>query len=220
MSRHRKEVVRPRRGQVVAALASTAITGVALVGGMGMMPQGSDAFVSDTAALGVPERGPEGAGATRSHRRPAPEPKRVAPGVVLEAPSTQPPPGSGEGRRVVFSESEQRVWLVSEADEVERTYLVSGSVHDNLDPGTYAVYSRSEQAWGIDDSGTMRWFVRFTQGENAAIGFHDIPIDDGELVQTKDDLGTPQSHGCIRQMSKDARALWEFAPIGTTVVVI
>jgi lipoprotein-anchoring transpeptidase ErfK/SrfK len=43
---------------------------------------------------------------------------------------------------------------------------------------------------------------------------------DGEKVQTLDELGTPQSHGCIRQRRVDATALWDFAPVGTTVVVL
>jgi lipoprotein-anchoring transpeptidase ErfK/SrfK len=38
-------------------------------------------------------------------------------------------------------------------------------------------------------------------------------------VQTRDQLGSPQSHGCIRQWRPDARALWRFAPRGTKVVV-
>ena len=123
------------------------------------------------------------------------------------------PDDSGEGRRIVFDQSDQRVWLVDDDEDVERTYLVSGSLYDNLDPGTYSVYSRSEHAWGVDDSGTMEYFVRFTEGTNGgAIGFHDIPIDNGELVQTVAQLGTPQSHGCIRQERDDAIALWEFAP--------
>jgi hypothetical protein len=130
------------------------------------------------------------------------------------------PADSGTGRRVVFSEGQQRVWLVGRDDRVRRTYLVSGSLHDNLDPGSYTVYSRSQRAWGIDDSGTMRYFVRFAHGDNAAIGFHDIPVDDGRRVQTPSELGTPQSHGCIRQRRADAVALWEFAPLGTTVVVV
>ena len=101
-----------------------------------------------------------------------------------------------------------------------RTYPVSGSMSDNLDTGTFRVYSRSEDAVGIDDSGTMKYFVRFTTGDaGAAIGFHDIPVDDGRLVQTVAQLGTPLSHGCIRQARTDAIALWEFAPIGTAVVV-
>jgi lipoprotein-anchoring transpeptidase ErfK/SrfK len=120
---------------------------------------------------------------------------------------------------VVFDMSAQRVWLVDGADRVRRTYLVSGSLTDNLRPGTYEVYSTSRHAVGIDDSGRMQYMVRSTRGERAAIGFHDIPVDDGELVQTRAQLGTPQSHGCIRQWRPDARALWGFATVGTKVVV-
>ena len=130
------------------------------------------------------------------------------------------PPKSGTGRRVVFSEGRQHVWMIDDDGEVVRHYPVSGSIYDNLRLGTYAVFSRSRHAIGIDDSGTMEYFVRFTQGtRGAAIGFHSIPIDDGAPVQTLKQLGTPLSHGCIRQKRSDAIALWEFAPIGTTVVV-
>lgn len=132
------------------------------------------------------------------------------------------PADSGEGYRVVFSEARQRVWLVDSDGEVERTYPVSGSLYDNLDPGTFEVYSRSEQAYAFDGSGSMKYFVRFAEGDTgAAIGFHDIPLDNsGDLVQTVAQLGTPQSHGCIRQEREDAIALWEFAPVGTEVVVV
>ena len=112
------------------------------------------------------------------------------------------------------------MWLIDRDGDVRRSYLVSGSMSDNLDPGTYQVYSRSLNAIGIDDSGTMKYFVRFTQGDTgAAIGFHDIPVDEGGRVQTVDELGTPASHGCIRQRTADAKAMWEFAQLGATVVV-
>ena len=128
-------------------------------------------------------------------------------------------PTPGWGKRIVFDISDQRVWLVDAGDEVRRTYLVSGSVTDNLDPGTYDVYSRSRWAVGVDDSGVMQYFVRFTHGDHAAIGFHSIPTKDGHLLQTRAQLGTPQSHGCIRQALPDAIRLWNFAPVGTKVVV-
>jgi len=147
---------------------------------------------------------------------PAQSPEAVATDVAL-------PPGSGTGTRVVFAVGDQRVWLVDPAsgrpDGVVRTYLASGSVTDNLDPGTYKVYSRSRWAVGIDDSGEMEYFVRFTRGENAAIGFHSIPEKAGRPLQSAAQLGTPQSHGCIRQALPDARRLWTFAPVGTKVVV-
>lgn len=132
------------------------------------------------------------------------------------------PPDSGTGRRAVFSQSGQRVWIVAADDTVDRTYLVSGSVEDNLLPGTYAVYSRSRWAEGIDNSGTMQYFVRFAHGTDtgAAIGFHSIPTKHGRPLQTIAQLGTPRSHGCIRQRLVDAIAMWHFARVGTKVVVL
>lgn len=173
----------------------------------------SSAATEDGEGRKLDRRNADRSGGSRSSDAEAPA--REDPADVVPLPAD-----SGEGRRIVFSESLQRIWLVDDEEEVVRTYLGSGSVYDNLEPGTYAVYSRSRHAVGIDDSGTMEYFVRFTQGdEGAAIGFHSIPVADGEPVQTRKELGTPLSHGCIRQAKRDAIALWRFAPIGTTVVV-
>lgn len=212
--------VQVRKGRLVALLSAVTVTGTAVVGALvGAGSTASYAAVSpgdgpDAAAVLAESRtaDPSDAGPTDADRASDPEGVRLARSAPL-------PARSGHGKRVVFDQSEQRVWLVDAADRVRRTYLVSGSLHDNLDPGTYAVYSRSPQAWAYDGSGTMRWMVRFTQGDTAAIGFHDIPLEDGEPAQTRAQLGTPQSSGCIRQMPADAKALWRFAPDGTTVVV-
>jgi lipoprotein-anchoring transpeptidase ErfK/SrfK len=204
--------------------SSLAVTLIAVLGGSGLLPSLMD---------GDRDRGGSAAAAAGQVTTPSVEPTADVPdetalsdtadtaatGSEVPVDDTALPADSGTGKRVVFSESRQRVWLVTGAKKVQRSYLVSGSVYDNLDPGTYSVYSRSEQAWGIDDSGTMKYFVRFTQGENAAIGFHSIPVDDGKPVQSVAQLGTPLSHGCIRQKHADALALWDFAPLGTTVVV-
>lgn len=142
---------------------------------------------------------------------------------VLAAPQLEPPvrSGTGNGRRVVFDMSDQRVWLVRRNGDVLRTYLVSGSLTDNLQAGRFAVYSRSRHATGFTGSTTMDYMVRFTTGERAAIGFHDIPTDArGRPVQGVDELGTPTSAGCIRQRTRDAKAMWAFAQEGTRVVVV
>lgn len=130
------------------------------------------------------------------------------------------PNNSGTGRRVVFSKSAQRVWLVDRSNAVTSTYLVSGSVTNNLGPGSYSVYSRSRWAVGVDDSGVMQYFVRFAHGPHAAIGFHSIPTKNGVPLQSVKQLGTPQSHGCIRQRLPDAIRMWDFATVGTRVVVV
>lgn len=140
--------------------------------------------------------------------------------VATEDESPSVPADSGSGRRIVFDQSDQRVWLVKDDGTVERSYLVSGSRFDNLKPGTYAVQSKQRHATSYDYTGTMEYFVRFTTGVNAPIGFHSIPkFNNGELEQTLDQLGQPLSAGCIRQEIGNAKFLWDWAPIGTKVVV-
>src|SRR5690348_11174059 len=151
---------------------------------------------------------------------PAPKRRAAAASVTKVAAVPKVPAGSGTGRRIVFDQSDQRVWLVDDGSKVARTYRVSGSRFDNLQPGSYTVQSKSRHAGAFDGSGTMEYFVRFATGYSEPIGFHSVPKDNsGRLEQTKEQLGTRLSAGCVRQWLPDAIALWDFAPIGTRVVV-
>jgi hypothetical protein len=223
-------VTRPRYARISAALTAALVTLVSVLGGLGVFgasaaqarpsPAASDA--PSTAARSTPTPSPSSDASRGDALRlsSGSESGSAATGGATAQPAL--PAASGHGRRIVFDMDQQRVWLVGQRrghDVVRRTYPVSGSVTDNLRPGTYAVYSKSTRAWGVDDSGSMRYMVRFTHGANAAIGFHDIPVLNGHLVQTRAQLGMPRSHGCIRQWRPDAKALWDFAPVGTTVVV-
>ena len=231
MSRHRGTRLRPRYARMGAAGASLAVTLVAVMGGFGVFPVSSgqaNASGDTPTTHQADDTQPTGTDSVVDAGATKPKTKSQGNGTSADATESQVDPqvdaalpeGSGTGKRVVFSESRQRVWLVNEDEQIERTYLVSGSVHDNLEPGAFNVYSRSEDAWGVDDSGSMKYFVRFTQGDTgAAIGFHDIPIKDGVPAQTEAQLGTPLSHGCVRQRRSDAIALWKFAPLGTSVIV-
>jgi len=212
--------VRPRYLRIGAASSALVVTLVTLLGGLGLVP--SDAPASADAVPSGDQAALTGMTIPDATRAPTPTPTQEPTESPTAAPTQQAsalPTASGSGKRVVFDISDQRVWLVDGDDKVRRTYLVSGSLTDNLHSGTYAVYSRSRHAVGINDSGVMEYFTRFTRGANAAIGFHSIPTKDGKPLQTREQLGTPQSHGCIRQALPDAKQLWSFAPVGTKVVV-
>ena len=136
-----------------------------------------------------------------------------------ETESVELPADSGAGKRMVMSISQQRVWWVDEAGAAIRTALVSGRAN-TPQTGTFQVYSKTENATGLDGS-KMDYFVRFTKGPQGwAIGFHNIPRINGVPVQTEEQLGQTMSHGCIRQAQDDAVFTWSFLDIGSTVVVL
>ena len=139
---------------------------------------------------------------------------------VAPAPWPKAPAGSGSGMRIVYGNSAHRVWMVDRHDLVVDTYLVSGKAGTPA-PGSYSVYSKSENAWAGHDGITMKWMVRFAHGDRLAIGFHSIPRDAyGRPLQTEAQLGSYRSSGCVRQADHKAQALYAWAPIGTRVVVL
>lgn len=140
-------------------------------------------------------------------------------------PQAPPPPsfpalpaGSGEGRRIVYANSQQRVWLVEEDGRVIGSWLVSG--RKGLPrSGTYRVASKSRYSSAGGGRVRMQYMVRFAKPRRLWIGFHSIPVSRRGPIQTESQLGTPRSAGCVRQRLSDAETLYNWAPVGTKVVV-
>jgi hypothetical protein len=148
-------------------------------------------------------------------------------GLTPMVPPERPPPpypDVGSGKRIIYSNSQQHVWLIDENENLVDHYPVSGRVgipHYN----TYRVYSKSVHAWAPYGGITMEHMVRFvrpgTWGNTWAYGFHSIPrYRDGTPMQTEAQLGTHRSGGCVRQADAKAKALYDWAPIGTVVHAI
>ncbi|MEA3509892.1 MAG: S-layer homology domain-containing protein [Actinomycetota bacterium] len=141
-------------------------------------------------------------------------------------PERPPPPYPevGSGKRIIYSNSQQRVWLINEDETLHDTYLVSGRV-GIPHYATYTVFSKSVNAWAPYGGITMKHMVRFvrpyTWGNQWSYGFHSIPrYPTGQPMQTEDQLGTHLSGGCVRQADAKAEALYNWTPIGTTVHAI
>ena len=132
------------------------------------------------------------------------------------------PPNSGSGKRVVYSRAGQRVWAVDEDERIVRSWLVSGSQYDNEVPGFHEIYSRSDVSTAWNGRAWLPLMIRWYETDIGHLGFHAIPLhrEDNSPYQTEAELGTRLSGGCQRQAELDARFLWDFAPVGTTVVVV
>ena len=131
------------------------------------------------------------------------------------------PPNTGTGKRVVYDRAGQRVWAIDKNNRVVRSWLVSGSKYNNEVPGDHVVYSRSIVSTAWNGKAILPKMIRYTKTKIGAIGFHGIPIhvSDGSRYMKDSELGTRLSGGCTRQADLDAAFMWDFAQIGTKVVV-
>lgn len=143
--------------------------------------------------------------------------------VATSGPDAPPlPPNSGSGKRVVYDRAGQRVWAVDANNRVIRSWLVSGSKYNNEVPGVHKVYSRSEVSTAWNGRAYLPHMIRWLKTDIGNIGFHGIPrhVSDGSRYEKDSELGTRLSGGCQRQADLDANFMWDFAQIGTTVVVL
>ena len=167
---------------------------------------------------------------SRPHRRPITV-QRVAAVDTLPStttttrPAVNPflgpaPAASGTGRRVVYCNSCQTVWLVEADDYVTATYKVSG--HRGMpSPGEYHVFRKLDMGRSKSHPDLrLPWFVGFAWGHTTDIGFHGIPLrPDGSQIEDDSQLGVPLSSGCVRESQVDAKFLYDWTPEDTLVVV-
>ena len=139
--------------------------------------------------------------------------------VLVEAAPV--PSKSGTGRRIVYANRQQRVWVINADNEVIRTFPVSGMLGQPGN-GTFSVFSKSPTSYSPEFAGvTFRFMTRFAIGRNGGnIGFHEIPIRNSKPMQTVDELGAFKGSGCLRSSTKDALFIYQWATLGTKVVVV
>ncbi|WP_042389274.1 hypothetical protein [Streptacidiphilus melanogenes] len=124
------------------------------------------------------------------------------------------PKDSGAGKRLVYSVSQKRVWLVDPSQSGQaRTFTVQPGSVDPL-PGTYSVTSTTAGPITGSDGKKVKNIVRFAVHEGISIGFSSAV--DGSTPAADPSRKT----GGIRETVADGQALFDFAPFDTKVVVV
>lgn len=87
--------------------------------------------------------------------------------------------------------------------------------------GTFAIKNKIPVAYSKPYDLYMEWWMAFTP--DGSYGLHAFPFwktkGGGKRYEGASHLGTPVSHGCIRQTIDEAKALYKWATIGTPVIV-
>jgi peptidoglycan hydrolase-like protein with peptidoglycan-binding domain len=136
------------------------------------------------------------------------------------------PAGSGRGRRIVISQTQNWVWLVGPHGGT----VAQGGMVDNpgeLDRGSYGVGSYCGRSARIrlnqSTSGSV-WLDNFVRFAPCGIGFHRIPRyqSNGQQIHADWILGTNMaaSHGCIRLSRELSQRVWDFTARRTPVRVV
>lgn len=102
------------------------------------------------------------------------------------------------------------------------THRVSTGKWDTPTPiGSFAIKNKIPNAYSKVYDLYMEWWMAFTP--DGSYGVHALPYwalsGGGKRYEGVNHLGSPASHGCIRQTLAEAKKLYRWADVGTTVIV-
>lgn len=99
-----------------------------------------------------------------------------------------------------------------------KAYLISSGQKGLYTPtGTFKIENKHPRAWSKNYGLWMpNWMAFLPSGE---MGIHELPEWPGGYKEGANHLGTPVSHGCIRLGIGSAKEVFDWAEIGTPVVI-
>ncbi len=130
-------------------------------------------------------------------------------------------PGCPDAERgAVTDKANQRYWLCIDGEAVtDEIPMTTASSNYGLPPiGTYPVFARDENAYGINGEPLERFVAFYTTPKGNRIAFHEVVDQDPATVGDLDQRGA--SAGCFRVREADSIQVWNFLQLGDPVVVI
>ena len=124
----------------------------------------------------------------------------------------------GRGREIFVSLSAQRLWAYQDG-EVAMTFLISsGEPGRPTRRGNYRIQSKLPEAWSNVWQLRMPYWMGIYYAGRIENGIHAMPLlRNGTPVRWP--VGYPASYGCVVALTKDAAALYRWAPLGTPVYI-
>ena len=111
-----------------------------------------------------------------------------------------------------------QVMVIFEDGKVLDAYMVSSGKRGMETPqGSYQIANKTPRAWSKEFGLFMPyWMALVSSGK---FGIHELPEWPGGYKEGVNHLGTPVSHGCVRLGVGPAERVYDWAEIGTPVVV-
>lgn len=131
---------------------------------------------------------------------------------------------AGHSQTIYIDLSDQRVTLIEDGAIVAK-YPVSSGASDTPTPiGKYKIHLKQKLRISSQDVPyRMPYYMAFT--ESHSHGLHALPYlgnvrDHSDYWhEAREHIGIPVSHGCVRFLPEDAEAVFEWAEVGTAVII-
>jgi len=152
-------------------------------------------------------------------------PALILPGQVLVipqasslAPASTPAPATDGDKRIVIDISEQHLYAY-QGEVLVYSFVVSTGMGGGTRTGTFRVLDKYPNAYASTWDLQMPYWLGIYWAGSLENGIHALPILSNGQLLWEGYLGTPASFGCIILGTQDARTLYEWAQIGTPVVI-
>jgi LysM repeat protein len=142
----------------------------------------------------------------------------TVPGVSGAEP-TSPSTGAGGAKRIVVDLSEQHLYAYQGGTLLYSFTASTGMWKSPTRTGTFSVLNKLPNAYASTWDLQMPYWLGIYWSGGLQNGIHALPILSNGQQLWAGYLGTPISYGCIVLGTYEARLLYEWADVGTTVVV-
>ncbi len=129
--------------------------------------------------------------------------------------------GAGKGKRIEVDLSEQKLRMIENGRVISIRTISTGKWSTPTPTGEFKTRNKIVTAYSKPYGLYMEYWMAFSA--DGSYGVHSLPYwrlaNGGRLYEGANHLGTPVSHGCIRQSLADAKSLYDWAPVGTPVII-
>lgn len=141
--------------------------------------------------------------------------------VTVAVPTTAPMTAAGTGKKIVVSLSKQQITLYEKGRVVSVRKISSGKWSMPTPTGEFTVKNKIPIAYSKAYGLYMENWMAFSP--DGRYGLHSLPYwrlnGGGRLYEGAAHIGTPVSHGCVRQTLADSKTLFDWATVGTPVSI-
>jgi len=122
-----------------------------------------------------------------------------------------------EGKYIDIDLAHQTMTLFEDGRILD-TYIVSSGKRGMETPtGEFRIHNKADRPWSKKYSLFMPYWMSFVS--SGLFGIHELPEWPGGYKEGANHLGTPVSHGCVRLGVGPAQRVFEWADVGTPVIV-